>query len=170
VAFKPQPAPHLEAVASVDVGPSPLISRLAVAGSRVFAGTKDGGLASFTLPAVKPNETVKLGGQIVWGPHATPTGLLMALDTGELALADAEGNIAWRRKLEHGPLAGEPLVAGAAAVLLHVEGGLARVNLADGAEASYTDLGQPATAGPVALGERWMVGAADGTLLVVNPR
>jgi hypothetical protein len=55
-------------------------------------------------------------------------------------------------------------------VLLHVEGGLARVNLADGAEASYTDLGQPAAAGPVALGERWMVGAADGTLLVVNPR
>ena len=31
-------------------------------------------------------------------------------------------------------------------------------------------IGQPATAGPVALGERWMVGSADGALVVVNPK
>jgi outer membrane protein assembly factor BamB len=169
VVFKSEPAPHLEAVASVDVGPAPLTSPLAVAGSRVFAGTKNGALASFSLPELKPGETLKLGGQIIWGPHATPQGLLIGIDSNELALVDGEGAIAWRRKLEHGPLGGEPLVAGDAAVLLHVEGALERVNLADGAEASLTQLGQPAAAGPVAFGERWMVATPDGTLLVVNP-
>jgi hypothetical protein len=169
VVYKSEPAPHLEAVASIDVGPSPLNSPLAVVGSRVFAGTKDGGLANFSLPELKPGETLKLGGQIIWGPHATPQGLLMALDTSELALVNSEDAIAWRRELKHGPLGGQPLFAGGAALLLHVEGGLERVNLADGAEASYLDLGQPAGAGPVAFGERWMVAAADGTLLVITP-
>jgi hypothetical protein len=170
VMFKAQPAPHLEAAASVDVGPSALVSPLAAVESRVMAGTEAGGLASFSLPDLKPGEPLKLGGQIVWGPHPTPQGVLMALDNDELVLVSAEPAVVWRRKLKHGPLGGQPLSAGDAAVLLHVRGGLSRVALADGAETGYIPLGQPALAGPVAFGERWMVGGADGALLVVNPK
>ncbi len=168
VAFKTEPAPHLEATATVDVGPSSLVSPLAVAGERVFAGTADGGLASFELPSLKPVEPVKLGGRVEWGPFATPAGLLMATDASELVLVAPDGAVSWRRKVEHGPLGGDPLVSERDAVVLHIAGGLAHVNLTDGSETSYTDIGQPAVAGPVALGERLLVAAPDGTLLVVN--
>lgn len=168
VVMKAEPAPHLEASAAVDVGPSPLVSPLAVAGDRVFAGAASGDLASFELPRLKTVEPIKLGGQIEWGPFPTPAGLLMAIDSGELLMVAGDGAIAWRRKLDHGQLGGEPLVTDKEAVVLHLAGGVARVNLADGSEAAYIDVGQPAVAGPVALGERLLVAAPDGTLLVVN--
>jgi hypothetical protein len=76
--------------------------------------------------------------------------------------------IRWRRELLHGELGGRPLAADGAVILLHVEGGLSRVALSDGAEAGFADIGQPAEAGPVPLGERVIVTAPDGALVVVN--
>ena len=83
-------------------------------------------------------------------------------------LIGADGAIRWRRAIEHGQLGGRPLVTGGGALLLHVAGGLENVNLADGAATGYADVGQPAIAGPVALGERVVVAAPDGSMLVVN--
>jgi hypothetical protein len=83
-------------------------------------------------------------------------------------LIGADAAIAWRRELGHGDLAGRPLVKDGAALLLHASGGLSRISLADGAEAGYADLGQSAVAGPVPLGERVVVAAPDGALIVVN--
>jgi hypothetical protein len=168
VEFVAQPAPHLSAVTSVDVGPSSLVTPVAVIGRRVMAGTEDGRLVSFTAPELSAGEPLALGSRVAWGPHNASEGVLLATESGELMLVDAEGAIRWRRPLEHGELGGTPLVINGAALVLHVAGGLSRVNLADGAEASYTDLGQPAVAGPVALGEPVVVAAPDGTLLVVN--
>jgi len=168
VVYKVEPAPHLEATAAVDVGPSPLVSPLVVAGKQVLAGTATGGLAGFELPELKPLERVELSGQVQWGPFATAAGALMALDSGELVLVGDDGAVRWRRKLERGPLGGEPLVSGDEATVLHTAGGLARINLGDGSESAYIDLAQPAVAGPVALGERYVVAAPDGALLVVN--
>jgi outer membrane protein assembly factor BamB len=162
-----QPTPHLAAVKSVDVGAAPLASRLAVT-SKVFAGTEDGRLASFALPELTAGDLVELGGHVVWGPFAAGEGVLLATDTSEVMLVGADGAVKWRHAGEHGALSGKPLVDGPSAIVLHGEGGVSRINLADGTEAGYAELGQPAVAGPVALGERLVVAAPDGALLVVN--
>jgi hypothetical protein len=163
-----QPQPHLEATATVDVGPAPLASPLAVIGNRVIAGTEGGALASFTLPELTPAEPVDLGGRIVWGPFPAEDGALAALDTEELVAIAPDGAVRWRQPLKHGKLGGEPLVDGDAAILLCPGSGVLRINLADGAEGAFVELAQPAVAGPTAFGQRLVLGAADGTLLVVN--
>lgn len=167
IGLEPGAAPHLAAVKSVDVGPAPLTSRLAVLGATVYAGTDDGRLLDFALPDLAPGSGIEIGGRVVWGPHAVDSGLLLATDADELLFV-AEGAVRWRQPIEHGELAGEPLAGGATALVLHNSGRLATINLSDGAETSFVDVGQPAIAGPVPLGERVILVAPDGTMLVVN--
>lgn len=162
------PTPHLEMIRSVDVGPSQLVTPLATVGTNVIAGTQDGRLAAFALPELKPAEPVELGGRVVWGPFPAGDGALVATDAAELLLIGVDAAVAWRRDLEHGQLAGKPLVKNGAALVVYAQGGLALVNLADGAEQGYAEIGQSAVAGPVPLGERVVVVAPDGALLVVN--
>ena len=52
--------------------------------------------------------------------------------------------------------------------MLWQQGGLSRLELADGSEAAYVPLPQPVVAGPIAFGKRLVVSAYDGTLLVVD--
>jgi outer membrane protein assembly factor BamB len=164
-----EPAPHLEMLHSVDVGPSPLVTPLVVVGGhRVMGGTEDGRLAVFDLPELKPAEPIDVGGRAVWGPFPAADGALLATDAGELMLIGATGAIAWRRELDHGDLAGRPLVKDGAALVLHAAGGLSNIALSDGSETGFADLGQSVVAGPVPLGERVVVAAPDGALLVVN--
>ncbi|MBA3480223.1 MAG: PQQ-binding-like beta-propeller repeat protein, partial [Pirellulales bacterium] len=163
-----QPQPHLEAITTVPVDGAPLVTPLAVAGERVFAGTDKNQLASYTLPDLKADEPIALESRVAWGPHTAGDAVLLGLESGELVAVGADGAVRWRQSLKHGELGGAPLVDGENAFLLFPTGGIARIALANGAEAAYTELGQPAIAGPVAFGPRLVVAAPDGTLLIVN--
>jgi hypothetical protein len=163
-----QPQPHLAATTSADVGPSPLVTRLAVVGDRAFAGTEVGELARFKLPTLESEERIDVGGRISWGPYAMGDAVLIATQLNELALIGRDGTIRWRQPLKHGRVGGVPLVDGSSIYLLYPSAGLARVSLVDGAEAAFAELGQPAIAGPTPFGQRLLVAAFDGTLLVVN--
>jgi hypothetical protein len=165
---EPQPEPHLKAAAAADVGPTPLETQLAVVGSRLCAGNNKGQLASFTLPALTPNAPFDLGGRVVWGPYAIGNGLLLATDHKELLLVGADGAIRWRRAMKRGQPTGTPRADAAAVFVLYQSGGVARLNLADRADAALIESAEPAVAGPVAFGQRLVISAHDGTLLVVN--
>jgi outer membrane protein assembly factor BamB len=168
ISLQSQPQPHLKAVASVDIGPSRLVTPLAAASSRIFAGNEKGELVSFTLPGLEANDPVDIGGRAAWGPFRAGDGLLVANERKELMMVGADGSIRWRQPVKHGELGGAPLVDGQSAFLLYPEGAIVRVNLADGTEAGLAELDQPAVAGPVVFGPRLVVSAHDGTLLVVN--
>jgi hypothetical protein len=163
-----QPQPHLEAIATAPVDGPPLVTPLAVAGDRVFAGTDKGQLASYTLPDLKANEPIALKSRVTWGPYAAGDAVLLGLESGELLAVGGDGAIRWRQPLKHGELGGTPLVDGDHAFLLFRDGGVARIALADGAEAAYAELGHPGVAGPVAFGPRLVIAAPDGTLIIVN--
>jgi hypothetical protein len=168
VSVKPQPQPHLATTAEVAVGGSPLISPMGVVGNHIVAGDEAGRLARFTLPELKPAEAIDLGGRVVWGPHPTGDGALLATDGKELLMVNAAGAIVWRQPLERGQPAGVPLVAGNDVFVLYASAGVARLSLADGSEQAIADLGQTAVAGPVAFGPRLVVSGADATLLVID--
>jgi hypothetical protein len=165
---EPQPQPHLKVLASVDVGAAPLTTPLAVVGNQVFAGNDAGQLARYALPELTAGEPISLEGRVAWGPHAAGDGALISIESGELLMVSGEGAVRWRQPLKHGAPCGTPLIDDQDAFLLFPTGGLARISLADGAESAYAELGQPAIAGPVALGPRLVVSAPDGTLLIVN--
>jgi outer membrane protein assembly factor BamB len=167
VALASNATPHLAAVKTVDVGPAPLASALAVQGSMVYAGTNDGRLMTYALPELTPGNGIEIGGQVAWGPHSVEGGVLLATDANEVMLV-ADGSVRWRQPLQHGALAGQPLATDGVALVLHNSGRLSNVNLSDGAETSFVDVGQPAIAGPVPLGERVIVATPDGSMLVVN--
>ncbi|HYO24967.1 MAG TPA: PQQ-binding-like beta-propeller repeat protein, partial [Lacipirellulaceae bacterium] len=163
---------YFQEAKSVDVGPAPLATPLVVVGSVALAGTGDGRLARFALPDLAPSEPVELGGQVAWGPFPVAVegsaAALLATDADELMLISQEGAVRWRRPLAHGPLSGKPLVAASGIFTLSGGGGIARIDPADGTEVGFADLHQPATVGPVPLGERLLVAGPDGGLMVVN--
>jgi len=120
------------------------------------------------LPDLKPAEPIELGDRVAWGPHVCEGGLLLTTEGDELLFVEGDGKIRWRQDLKHGACAGKPLVVDGAVFVLDRQGGVARIALADGVEAGYAATGQPAMAGPVALGERLLIATADGALVVVN--
>jgi hypothetical protein len=162
-----EPEPHLEATASVDVGPSPLVTRIATVSTTAFAGNEAGHLARFTAPDLTPAEAVDLGGHVAWGPFAVGDGVLLTTDANELLMVGVDGAVKWRQPLAHGKVGGAPLAADGHVYLLHPLG-ISKVALGDGAEANFVEVGQTLSAGPVAFAGRLVVAAADGTLLVVN--
>jgi hypothetical protein len=167
VSLESQPQPHLKATASANIGNSPLITHLAAAGSKVFAGNEAGRLVSFALPDLTAADPIDIGGRVDWGPHPITGGVLLSTEARELVLVGDDGAVRWRQPLQHGQPAGAPLVDGESAFVLFPEG-VARISTGDGAEQAFAELGQSAIEGPVAFGPRLVVAAADGTLLVVN--
>ena len=162
-----EPEPHLEATASVDVGPSPLVTRIATVGATSFVGNAAGRLARFAAPDLAPGEATDLGGRVVWGPFAVGEGVLLATDANELLLVGVDGAVKWRQPLPHGKIGGEPLIVDGQAYLLHAVG-VSKLALTDGAEAGFVEIGQTLSAGPVPFAGRLVVAASDGTLLVVD--
>lgn len=162
-----EPEPHLAATASVDVGPSPLVTRIATVGATSFVGNAAGKLARFAAPDLAPAEATDLGGHVTWGPFAAGEGVLLATDANELVMVGVDGAVKWRKPLAHGKIGGKPLIADGQVYLLHALG-VSKVALADGAEGGFVEIGQTLSAGPVAFAGRLVVAASDGTLLVVD--
>jgi outer membrane protein assembly factor BamB len=163
-----EPHPHLDAQAEVDVGPSPLVTPLAVVGDLVVAGTEDGKLARFTLPSLQPQDPVALGARVVWGPYNIGDRLLVVTAADELVCLDTSGVIAWRQPAESGGPGGRPLGMGAEVLLPWQDGSLSLVELSGGQQRAKWNLAQPVVTGPVAFGRRLVLSSHDGTLLVVD--
>ena len=169
-----EPTPHLEATTALPVDPADpatgLTSPLAVAGNVVAAGTSTGAVALFELPALTPRATTDVGGQLAWGPFAAGESFVCSTDGGELLCLGPDGAILWRTPLGDRRPTGKPLIDTAAASLtlawqLH---GVSRLSLADGSELAQASLDQALVGGPIPLGRRLVLTAADGTLLIVN--
>ncbi|NOY42428.1 MAG: PQQ-binding-like beta-propeller repeat protein [Planctomycetes bacterium] len=162
------PQPHLTAEAQASVGPSPLNTRLAVVGELVCAGTDNGEVARFQLPDLTHLGPIEINAQITWGPFAVGEQVLCSTDTNELICLDKQAEVAWRQPLSHGQPTGVPVVGEASLFVAWQSGGLSRIASADGAEKSHAPLEHPVAAGPVVLGNRFIVSSPNGTLLVVD--
>ena len=160
--------PHLAAEAEADIGTETLSTPLAVFGDRVCAGTEDGRLAMYSLPALETLTPVDLGGRVIWGPHSVGDRLLMAVDSDELLALNGEMEVAWRKPLAHGYPAGEPLGDSESAWVAWQQGHVTEINVSDGSEVAHVEFEQPVTSGPVPFGRRLVLSTSDGTLLVIN--
>jgi hypothetical protein len=163
-----QPQPHLEAVAEAKV-PAPIESPIVVLGDAVIAVAGSSQLVRFRLPSLEPAGDANLPAPAVWGPFRTGDALLLATADDQLLAVSATGEIAWQAAIEHGELAGAPLVMNGSVLLAYRNGLLERRLLADGKAQATTDVEHPLAAGPVRFLKRLVLTASDGTLLVVDP-
>jgi tetratricopeptide (TPR) repeat protein len=163
-----QPQPHLRAVAEAKAGPYSIESRPVVLGDAVLAVGGGSHLLRFSLPSLKPSGEFALPAPVVWGPHAVGNAALLATADEQLLLISSAGEVVWSVKLEHGDLAGEPLIVDDAVLVAYKKGIIERRAMADGAALAAKDLEHPLASGPVRFQQRLVLSAHDGTLLVVD--
>lgn len=95
--------------------------------------------------------------------------VMLATDEGALWCLDAEQKLLWKAILPYGPLAGAPQADGDGFLLAAAGGVVWRVDGATGEETgTKRDVGYPLATGPVALGDRLLVGGLDGTLYEIE--
>jgi len=166
------PPPGLAALATVELA-EPITSPMAAAGQVLFGVDAGNVLIPLRLPDLERIEGGEqpLGARCVWGPAAVGDRVLLATDAGELWCLGDDGKPAWPQpaKLDHGPLAGRPLLAGDALLVASATGIVSRVDISTGEETAALDVGRPLGAGPVLLGEQLLLVGHDGTVYAVRP-
>ncbi|QDU56508.1 outer membrane protein assembly factor BamB family protein [Aeoliella mucimassa] len=160
-------APALTAASEATLNLTPLSTGFTVAGDVAVAIAANGQLSIYKLPELEPLQSVNPGGRVVWGPHAAGETVVLAT-AKSLTAIDSSGAATWQVPLETGALAGTPLTDGGSMIVAAQDGTILRINLADGSIAGRADAGEPIAAGPVKLGNRLVVSARDGSLLVVD--
>jgi hypothetical protein len=104
----------------------------------------------------------------VWGPFSTGNAVVLATADGQLLLISPSGEEAWRVPLDHGNLAGEPLVDNDSILIAFRNGVIERRAKSDGKPLGSVNVEHSLAAGPVEFLQRIVVTATDGTLLVVD--
>jgi outer membrane protein assembly factor BamB len=141
----------------------------AIAGDRAVIVLADGSLVIYGVPALDPIGTLALPGEVVWGPYAAGQVVLAATADEVIAVTvTGDPQIAWRASLEKGKPVGEPLVDDDGAVIALADGVLVRFAIGSGEASATLNLGQAIGSGPTAYGPRWLVAAADGSVLVIT--
>jgi outer membrane protein assembly factor BamB len=166
-----KPEPYLAAVAEAALT-GPVTAPLAVAGQTAYAVNGAGELTAFALgegPAktLSPGGSWPLASGAAWGPYNAGPQVLVATTTGQLMCLNDKQELVWQVELKQGALSGTPLVAGDGILVSTRSGRLCRLAIASGEELAVLDLGEPVAAGPVAFGERLLLAAKGGSLLVV---
>jgi len=161
------PQPHLAATATADISTSPLNTRFAVVGDVAVAGTSQGSLAVFQLPTLASKPAAAIEAPITWGPFTVGQHVVLATATEEMICLDDQAKILWRQTFARGRPTGQPIARKDGLLLVWQQGGISRIQLSGGEETAYVPLPQPVVAGPVPFGERLIVSAYDGTLLII---
>ena len=87
---------------------------------------------------------------------------------GKLLAVSAAGAVTWQAPLQHGPLAGPPLLLPDGIVLTYRRGIIERRSLTDGKPLGTLNVEQPLATSPVPFLQLLVTTAADGTVLVVD--
>ncbi|MCA9212142.1 MAG: PQQ-binding-like beta-propeller repeat protein [Planctomycetales bacterium] len=169
VALNSNPQPHLASVAQANSDFLPR-GNMAVLGNIVYGVQRAvAGDEIVSVNAADLNAATKrwdLGGRVAWGPASVGQFVFVTSDSGEMICFDGGQNEVWRTKLQHGPIAGEPLVLGDQLVVTSISGIVSKLSIASGEETSQFDVGEPLGSGAVQFGERSIALGSDGTLHV----
>ena len=168
VSLVDQPQPHLEAVKVGEVGPRSISTPIVVLGDVAIALAADSRLLKFKLPSLETAGESNLPSPAEWGPYRAGDSVLISTVDQKLLAITANGEIRWQVPLEHGQLAGPPLVLSDNVLLAYRKGVLERRALADGKPLGTLNVEQPIATGPVSFLQKIVLAANDGTILVVD--
>ncbi|HKD36633.1 MAG TPA: hypothetical protein VKB78_07525, partial [Pirellulales bacterium] len=115
---------------------------------------------------LKPVKNWPLGVRVQWGP-VVANDLVLASTDRELLCFNSKPELVWRTPLPAGVPVGKVLAQGANLLLASMTGTLWSVDRQSGNAKKTIDLGEPLASGLVAFDKRWVIAAADGSLLFV---
>ncbi len=169
IGVKDQPQPHLAAVAE---GPTagPTERPLAAAGDTIYAvhnGSTGQTLAAYNLENLARGTTWPLTGRCKLGPVAVGDRVYVADEESLYCLSQGQ-QLAWKSPLEGRSLACPPLLKDGNLILVHRSGTLTRLAADSGETIASAEVGEPLGPAAWVLGQRLLVGGADGVLHLVN--
>lgn len=149
-----------------------IVSPLAAVGEIVYAVTEipDGhAMVSITTDPLATSEEVLLPGRLVAGPISVGAIVLVITDDNRLHAFDASMEELWTIDVQDSTLAGQPTLVGDNVLIALNRGEIIQVSAADGEIMARIDCGEPILHSPIVDGNRWIVSAYDGTLLIIDP-
>src|SRR4029079_4613944 len=117
-----QRQPHLAEVKQGDVGPHPIESPLVVLGDTALAVAGGTHLLRFKVPTMETVGETNLPAPLEAGPYRIGDALLLTTADDKLGAFSAVGEVKWQIPIQHGPLAGPPLVLPDGIVLAYRKG------------------------------------------------
>ncbi len=168
VAVKNDPEPHLAEMQNVDVK-DPLVGRLASVGQVCYGVMRSGGddlVACFTLPNLTAAQQWPLEGRVTYGPERVGDVVLVASDE-QMMCVDADQKQRWVVSLEHGALAGPPVMDNSSLFVAFIDGTVASMNAASGEVTASLDVGEPLASGVIRFGDQLLVATRSATLFVI---
>ncbi len=168
VTYSDKPQPHLEEVKQGDVGPHPIESPLVALGDTAVAVAGGTHLLRFKIPTMETAGETNLPAPLETGPYRFGDGILVATADDKFVALSATGEVKWQAAIQHGALAGQPLVLPDGIVVAYRKGIIERRSLTDGKPLATLNVEQPLATGPVAFLQRLVATASDGTLLVID--
>jgi outer membrane protein assembly factor BamB/tetratricopeptide (TPR) repeat protein len=168
VELRTEDVPALEATREEEIGESPLVTPLTIAGGMVIAGTQDGSCALFRATNLEPQPSIDLGSAVVWGPYGIGDVAIARTADDRLVALDKGGQVTWERAFSEGRILGPPVLSSGACLLAIDSGSILTVSLADGTDVSQVMLYEPLAGGLAAVAGGWVVTGRDGTLLRVK--
>ncbi len=163
-----QPQPHLAEVKQGDVGPRPIESPLIALGDSALAVAGGTHLLRFKIPTMETVGETNLPAPIDAGPYPLGDAILLTTADNKLFALSADGQVKWQVLIQHGSLAGAPLVLPDGVLLAYRKGVIERRSASDGKPLATLSVEQPLATGLVVFMQHVIATAADGTLLVLD--
>jgi outer membrane protein assembly factor BamB len=171
VAYRGEPAPHLQLQESRDV-PVELVSPLVHLGDSVFAVARSSGsdaLITLTTDSLTITHQHDLRGtRVTWGPTRVGEAVLFLTDDSELHCYTDPEAAAWEHSPAFGLPAGAPLVRNGTLMFSSYSGEVWEVARETGEVLARVNVGERLSSSPVSVGGRILVAGEDGTLHVVS--
>lgn len=168
ITYKPQPQPFLAASGEAEL-PGELVGAPATVGDNVAVasrGETNDELRLLQAATLAESGVHRLDGRVTAGPYPAGEICLLELAGNRLLAADSSG-IRWTVDLPRGELAGPPLAVGGGLILVHVRGGVSRIDPATGKETAGVEVGEPLGGAVALFGTRLLIGGRDGVLHMV---
>ncbi|QDT02441.1 outer membrane biogenesis protein BamB [Rubripirellula lacrimiformis] len=125
-------------------------------------------LVGFDMTSLNESFKTLLDGRIAWGPVAAGDWCLVETEDGNLRGFTADGVEAFRVPMPQGLPVGQPLMVDDTIVLCGKDGWIVAVDPAAGKLKGSSNLGQPISAKPMAIGNRLLVPGAEGVVYITE--
>lgn len=125
-------------------------------------------LVAFQTQPLEVAKTLSLPGRVTAGPYAVGDQLFVVMDDNKVHTFGADLSEQWTVDLNGSTLVGPPMAQGDELVMALNRGQILRVSTESGEVNSTIDVGEPITELPVMLDGKLIVGALDGTMIVLD--
>ncbi|MCD0461455.1 outer membrane protein assembly factor BamB family protein [Roseiconus lacunae] len=161
---------RISELTKVQLASEPLGTIAGINGSVILAiaGPASDIIQGRDIVSLKEKFQLSLEGRVIWGPVAAGDQAIVLTDDQTLHGISIDGKPTFSVSVPKGIPVGDPLVQDGQLIVAADSGWVAAIDQASGQLQGITDLRQPFSATPLALGQRLLVPGAEGVVYVID--